>query len=205
MGDREHWDKIYRGKGPEAVSWYRPHLECSLRFIQGACLGADAALLDVGGGSSTLVDDLLALGFRNLTVLDLSEVALAQAKARLGAQAAAVTWLVGDITDMELPAHHFDFWHDRAVFHFLTEEAARRRYVRAVRGAVKPDGHVLIATFGPRGPERCSGLQVARYSPDEIHAEFGDGFQRVAHDCEIHHTPWGTEQEFVYCLCRVRG
>ncbi len=205
MNDREHWDGIYKGKEPETVSWHRPHLDCSLRFIQAAGLSPDAAVLDVGGGSSTLADDLLALGFRNVTVLDLSEVALAQAKARLGARAAAATWLVGDITDVELPAQRFDFWHDRAVFHFLTDETARRRYVQAVRRAVRPGGYVLVATFGPHGPERCSGLPVVRYSPDEIHAWFGGAFEKLGQECEIHHTPRGAAQEFVYCFCRLRG
>src|SRR5262245_38288571 len=119
-GGREHWESVYRQKGASEVSWYRPHLERSIRFIEGAGLPDSAAIIDVGGGVSTLVDDLLDHGYRNVTVLDLSASAIDQARARLGARSAQVTWLVGDITAVELPEHHFDFWHDRAVFHFLT-------------------------------------------------------------------------------------
>jgi SAM-dependent methyltransferase len=199
----EHWEKVYRRKGVDEVSWYRPHLERSLRFIDAAGLAKSAAILDVGGGASTLVDDLLARGYENVTVLDLSVTALAGARERMGARAASVTWLVGDITEFALPEHGYDFWHDRAVFHFLTDPAPRARYVTAVRRALKPNGHVLVATFGPEGPERCSGLPVARYSAEGIHAQFGREFQQAGSDEEVHHTPWGAEQEFVYCYCRM--
>ena len=205
MSGREHWDAIYRSKGPGEVSWYRPHLDRSLHFIEEADLSPTSAILDVGGGSSTLVDDLLDRGHDNVTVVDLSESAIAQARRRLGASAAGVTWRVGDITEIELPEHHFDFWHDRAVFHFLTDEAARRRYVAAVRHALKPNGHILVATFGPAGPEKCSGLPVVRYSAEGIHGQFGSEFRKVGSESETHHTPWGSEQEFVYCYCRLAG
>jgi SAM-dependent methyltransferase len=203
MSTDEHWNAIHRQKGPEGVSWYRPHLDRSLKFIDGAGLSPLAAILDVGGGASTLVDDLLGRGYQNVTVLDLSESAIEQAKARLGARARAVTWLVGDVTRIELLERHYDFWHDRAVFHFLTEDAARRRYVEAVRHALKSNGHIVVATFGPAGPEHCSGLPVARYSADGIHAQFGREFEKAGSDKESHHTPWGSEQEFVYCYCRM--
>ena len=203
--DRRHWEDVHGRKRADEVSWYRPHLDRSLRFIDGAGLAKDAAIVDVGGGSSTLVDDLLDRGFTNLTVLDLSANALARSRARLGARAASVTWLVGDVTELELPARCYAFWHDRAVFHFLTDPSARARYVRAVHRALEPDGHVVVATFGPEGPERCSGLSVVRYSATGIHGEFGGEFEKVGSDEEIHHTPWGTEQEFVYCYCRKRG
>lgn len=199
----EHWESVYQRRAADEVSWYRPHLERSLRFIEGAGLDKSAAILDVGGGNSTLVDDLLDRGYRNVTVLDLSPSAIDQARQRLGARSADVTWLVGDITAMELPEHHYDFWHDRAVFHFLTDEASRQRYVAAVRRALKPNGHVVIATFGPSGPEKCSGLPVVRYSAEGIHDEFGDEFRKVRGEEETHHTPWGAEQEFVYCYCRM--
>jgi len=203
MSTHEHWNAIHRQKGPEGVSWYRPHLDRSLKFIDGAGLSPGAAILDVGGGASTLVDDLLGRGYQNVTVLDLSERAIEQAKARLGARAGAVTWLVGDVTRMELVERHYDFWHDRAVFHFLTEDDARRRYVSAVRHALKPNGHIVLATFGPSAPEHCSGLPVVRYSADGIHAQFGREFRKAGSDKESHHTPWGSEQEFVYCYCRM--
>jgi SAM-dependent methyltransferase len=203
VGRHEHWDAIYADKRPQEVSWYRPHLDRSLDFVDIAGLSPHAAILDVGGGNSTLVDDLLERGFRNVTVLDLSTSAIAQAKARLGPRAEAVTWLVGDVTRVDLPEHRYDFWHDRAVFHFLTEESARLRYVSAVRHALKAGGHIVVATFGPSGPERCSGLPVVRYSAEGIHAQFGGEFSKVGSGEETHHTPWGSEQEFVYCYCRM--
>ena len=203
MDDKQHWDDVYGKKTPDQVSWYRPHLERSLRFIDEANLPRDAAIIDVGSGASTLVDDLIERGFSNLTVLDISSTAIANAKERLGSQGAAVTWIEADITEVNLPEHHFDFWHDRAVFHFLLDDAARHRYVAAARHAVKPGGHIVVATFGPSGPERCSGLEVMRYHPEEIHAQFGHTFQKVGSSSEIHKTPWGQEQEFVYCYCRL--
>jgi SAM-dependent methyltransferase len=203
MSKRDHWEGVYRKKEPDEVSWYQPHLDRSLGFLDGAGLPADAAILDVGGGDSTLVDDLLRRGFTRVTVLDLSEAAIERAKQRLGAAAERVTWIVGDITEVELPVHAYDFWHDRAVFHFLTDEEARRRYVAQVRHALKPSGHIVVATFGPEGPEKCSGLPVVRYSAEGIHDQFGDEFRKVGSDREVHRTPWGTEQEFVYCYCRM--
>jgi ubiquinone/menaquinone biosynthesis C-methylase UbiE len=204
-GTRDHWETVYQRKASAELSWYRPHLERSLRFIDGAGLSKTSAIIDVGGGASTLVDDLIARGYENVTVLDLAPSAMAQARERLGAKGASVTWIVGDVTVVDLPEHHFDFWHDRAVFHFLTEDEKRVRYVAAVRRALKPNGHVLVATFGPSGPERCSGLPVARYSAEGIHRQFGAEFRKVGSDEETHHTPWGTEQEFVYCYCRMPG
>ena len=203
MRVREHWESVYEHKGPSQVSWYRAHLEHSLRFIEGAGLGRDAAIIDVGGGASTLVDDLLARGYLDVTVLDISSKAMESAKARLGDRAEAVKWLVADITQAELRTNAYDFWHDRAVFHFLRDEEDRRRYVSAVKRSLKPGGHILVATFGPDGPTRCSGLDVMRYGPEELHAEFGGAFQKVGSLTEVHSTPWGAEQQFVYCHCRL--
>ena len=205
MDDKQHWEGVYGQKTPDEVSWYRPHLERSLRFIEEARIPKDAAIIDVGGGTSTLVDDLLDRGYSKLTVLDISKKAIISAKDRLGPRAASVTWIEADITSVNLPEHGYDFWHDRAVFHFLIDTAARGRYVAAVRHAVKPGGHIVVATFGPSGPERCSGLEVMRYRPEEIHAEFGHTFQKVGSSSEVHKTPWGKEQEFVYCYCRMSG
>ena len=205
MAGQEHWEAIYGTKGPQDVSWYRPHLDRSLKFIDQAGLTFDSAIIDVGGGASTLVDDLLARGYRAVTVLDLSEAAIAQAQARLGPSAARVTWIVGDITRVELPEQRYEFWHDRAVFHFLTDQEARDRYVSRVRHALKPGGHIVVATFGPDGPERCSGLLISRYSPEGIHDQFGNQFAKIGSDEEVHHTPWGSEQEFVYCYCRLKS
>jgi len=164
MTSKDHWESIYERKAPDQVSWYRPHLERSLDFIHGAGLASDAAIIDVGGGASTLVDDLLARGYTNVTVLDISASAIDAAKARLGERANMVRWLVADVTELDIGVSSFDFWHDRAVFHFLRNPADRRRYVAAVRRAVKSGGHVLVATFGPEGPERCSDLDVVPHS-----------------------------------------
>ena len=205
MSSKEHWDAVYRTKPADRVSWFRPHLERSLAFLEAAKVGLDARVIDVGGGASTLVDDLLERGYRNVTVLDLSQAALDAARARLKERAARVQWICADVTEARLPAGDYDFWHDRAVFHFLRDPAARARYVEAVRRALKPGGHIVVATFGPHGPEKCSGLEVVRFSAEALHDEFGDDFARLADATEMHTTPWGTEQEFVYCYCRLPG
>ncbi|MDP2056158.1 MAG: class I SAM-dependent methyltransferase, partial [Thiobacillus sp.] len=163
--------------------------------------GRDAGIIDVGGGASTLADDLLAEGYADLTVLDLSAAALSAARQRLGAQESKVRWIEADIVEADLPENRYDVWHDRAVFHFLTDPADRARYVAQVLKSVKPGGHVVIAAFGPGGPLQCSGLDVMHYAPDALHAEFGAPFRLLGHQTEIHHTPTGQEQEFVYCYC----
>ena len=201
MGRREHWDKVYQAKPGTDASWYQPHLQRSIDLILRTGLGPDARIIDVGGGASTLVDDLLDRGFRHLTVVDIASSALEAAKKRLGARATQVTWLAGDITTLDLPTDAYDLWHDRAVFHFLTSDEDRRAYLERVCCAVKRGGHVVLATFGPQGPEKCNGLPVVRYTADDLHAAFGNAFRLVEHQEEHHRTPWGTEQEFVYCLC----
>lgn len=201
MVDRQqHWETVYGKKAVDQVSWFQQHAASSLRLIEG-CADKDAHIIDVGGGASVLVDDLLDAGYRNLTVLDLAESALAVSRARLGARAESVQWIAADITRADLPAAHYDVWHDRAVFHFLTAPADRARYVDQVLKSVKPGGHVIVAAFGPGGPLQCSGLDVVRYDPDALHAQFGAPFRLLRHETEIHHTPSGQEQEFVYCYC----
>lgn len=203
MSDPAHWEKVYQTKASDAVSWYRPHLERSLDFIGRAAPDRSAAIIDVGGGESTLVDDLLAGGFTDVTVLDISQTAIDVSKKRLGAVADKVTWLVGDITTAVLPGQRFDVWHDRAVFHFLTDPQQRAAYVRQVARALKPGAHVIIATFGPEGPLQCSGLDVARYDADSLHDEFGESFQLVKSDIELHMTPTEKNQQFLYCFCKM--
>ena len=201
MVDRQqHWETVYSSKATDRVSWFQQHAASSLRLIQG-CAAADAQIIDVGGGASVLVDNLLDAGYRNLTVLDLAESALAASRARLGERAQSVQWIAADITRADLPAAHYDVWHDRAVFHFLTDPADRARYVEQVLKSVKPGGHVIVAAFGPGGPLQCSGLDVMRYAPDALHAEFGAPFRLLGHETETHLTPAGKEQEFVYCYC----
>lgn len=202
MQSRNHWENVYTTKASNAVSWFQPHADVSVGLIKATGAGLDAAIIDVGGGASTLVDDLFAQGYSNLTVLDLSAAALATARKRLGSKASAVRWIQADITKANLPDQQFDIWHDRAVFHFLTEPEERAAYVQAVLRSVKPGGHVIIATFAEDGPDQCSGLPVMRYRPDELHAEFGEAFSLLKHEKEAHHTPAAKVQQFVYCYCR---
>ena len=198
---REHWEKVYQTKQPDAVSWFQEHATRSLELIRSVGAPLTANVIDVGGGASTLVDDLLSSGFKNVSVLDLSASALKVARKRLGAAGDGVTWIAGDICTVDLPVQAFDIWHDRAVFHFLTDPVDRAAYVRQVMKSVKPGGHVIVATFAPDGPEQCSGLPVVRYAPGELHEEFGPSFELLEHMSEEHKTPWGSVQHFVYCHC----
>lgn len=198
-----HWDSVYRTKAPDAVSWYRPHLETSVDLIRRVAPDLSASIIDVGGGESTLVDDLLAKGYRNVSVLDISATAIEVARKRIGTHAQDVEWIVGDITQVPLPRQRYDVWHDRAVFHFLTTQEQRTSYVQRVAGSMKLGGHVIVATFGPEGPTQCSGLDVVRYDAESLHAEFGRRFQLMESSTEVHKTPFGTTQQFLYCLCRV--
>ncbi|MEJ8855883.1 class I SAM-dependent methyltransferase [Variovorax robiniae] len=201
MNDQSHWDRVYTTRSPQEVSWFQPHAQQSLDLIRRISGDRPSHVIDVGGGASTLVDDLLQLEQFDLSVLDISSAALDVARQRLGASASRVHWLVGDITRATLPAKAFDIWHDRAVFHFLTDPAQREAYVSQVRRAVRPGGHVIVAAFGPDGPLQCSGLPVMRYAPDALHAEFGGAFELLEHMTESHHTPGGAIQQFVYCHC----
>lgn len=202
MQSKEHWEQVYATKSESSVSWFQEHARHSVQLIGSTGASKTARIIDVGGGASTLVDDLLVAGYRHISVLDLSEAALAASRARLAEQAFGVDWLTGDITKFVLPRHAFDVWHDRAVFHFLTTPEERKAYVNAVLLAVKPGGHVIVATFAEDGPEKCSGLPVMRYSADGLHAEFGTPFRLLQQEREEHHTPFGAIQKFIYCLCR---
>lgn len=202
MDAKHHWEQVYAGTAQDTLSWFQLHAEQSLRLVEDTGLARSARMIDIGGGTSRLVDDLLAKGYSALTVLDLSGTALAAAQARLGAQARAVQWIEGDITQVSLPHQAYDLWHDRAVFHFLTTPQQRQAYVQAVLHAVKPGGHVIVATFAEDGPTQCSGLPVVRYTPDGLHAEFGAPFTLLHHEEEAHQTPRGGVQHFIYCHCR---
>ena len=202
MQSKEYWEKVYTTKAPDNVSWFQPHAETSMRLIHNAGLGRDAASIDVGGGASTLVDDLLDDGYRALNVLDLSGAALDEIRRRLGAKGESVRWMEADITQAEFENDSFDIWHDRAVFHFLTTDEDRKAYVKQVLRALKPGGRVIMATSGSNGPTQCSGLPVMRYAPEELHSKFGEAFTLLAHEEQLHHTPFGTDQQFIYCMCR---
>ncbi len=203
MDVKTHWEKVYTTKAPESVSWYRAHLETSLALIERAAVARSASIIDIGGGESTFVDDLLLRGYKNLTVLDISQTAIEVTKKRLGPAAEQVRWLVGEIEEIKLEPHSYDLWHDRAVFHFLTTADRRLAYVRQAARAVKPGGHVIVSTFGPEGPKKCSGLEVVRYDAESLHGEFGGRFRLVESSKELHQTPFGTTQQFLYCYCRL--
>lgn len=203
MDAKTHWETVYTKKAPEGVSWYRPHLETSLALIGRAAGYKSASIIDVGGGESTLVDDLLARGYENIAVLDVSQVAIEVTKERLGLAAEQVHWIAADITQVQLEPSSYDVWHDRAVFHFLTASEQRVAYVRQVATAVRPGGHVIVSTFGPEGPAKCSGLEVMRYDAESLHDQFGVRFRLVESSKELHRTPFGTTQQFLYCYCKV--
>jgi SAM-dependent methyltransferase len=198
---KSHWEHVYSTKAETGVSWFQDEPRLSLELI-GAVAPADGGrIIDVGGGTSVLVDKLLDLPFGEVAVLDISETALGKAKARLGKRAERVRWVVADVTEApELGA--FDVWHDRAVFHFLTDPADRRCYVELARETVPEGGHLIIASFADDGPKRCSDLDVCRYHVDTLAAELGGGFSLVSEANETHTTPWGSRQAFFYGVFR---
>jgi 2-polyprenyl-3-methyl-5-hydroxy-6-metoxy-1,4-benzoquinol methylase len=203
MDVRSHWEQVYATKEPEQVSWFRPHLERSLELIEQAAPDRLASIVDVGAGQSTLVDDLLGLGYENITVLEISQTALDASKKRVGLSGASVQWICGDVMETALPEASFDVWHDRAVFHFLTEANQRRAYVERVTRALKPGGSLIVSTFGPSGPERCSGLATMRYDTAALGSEFGDRFRLVESSLDLHETPSGTVQQFLSSWYRL--
>ena len=197
MTRQQHWEAAYQADGPTDVSWYQPRPELSLALIAATGVAKEASIIDVGGGASTLVDGLLDAGYSSLAVLDLSGIALAHARSRLGERAAAVEWFHADVTSFQ-PPRRFAVWHDRAVFHFLTDPADRRSYVSTLLRALQPGGHVIISTFAPDGPPKCSGLDVVRYDEASITAELGPVLALRESRRETHRTPWQTEQRFIY-------
>jgi trans-aconitate methyltransferase len=194
---KAHWQGMYARKDEDEVSWYQARPDLSLRLIANTGLGRDAAIIDAGAGASRLVDHLLEEGYADITVLDIAEAALEKARARLGERAERVNWIVADLLRWR-PDRRYDIWHDRAVFHFLTEAEDRAHYVEALKSALAPGGHVIIATFAPDGPEKCSGLPVMRHSPESIAAALGEGFELVEMADEHHVTPAGRRQHFNY-------
>lgn len=202
MTIKDHWENIYTTKQSDQVSWYQAQPQVSLALIRAAGLDPASPVIDVGGGASTLVDFLLEDGFTDITVLDIAAPALEIAKARLGARARHVTWVAANILGANLTDSHYSLWHDRAVFHFLTDPDQRAAYVAAVERSVRPGGYVIVASFAPDGPAQCSGLDVMRYSPDTLHSTFGAGFTLLDSRSESHQTPFGSTQQFIYCFCR---
>lgn len=195
---KSHWENVYSTKESTEVSWFQQRPEYSLELIKATRVDTSAHIIDIGGGASTLVDFLLDAGYQDLAVLDISHGAIKQAKSRLGDIANKVTWIEEDITSFS-SARSFQVWHDRAVFHFLTDAKDRRNYVRTLTGALMPGAHVIIATFNLDGPEKCSGLEVVRYSAETLSAVLGNAFQLVESSAEEHATPDGYKQSFIYC------
>lgn len=198
---RRHWETIYGDRRPEDVSWFQESPALSLRLIQGAASSKDARVIDVGGGASRLVGALAADGFSSLTVLDISSRALAHSKERLGTRAERISWIESDVAAFVAGAP-FDVWHDRAVFHFLSEKTERDAYLGVLRRSLKPGGAVVLAAFAPDGPEKCSGLPVRRYDAALVRETFGPDFELVLETAETHITPWHSEQRFSYFLLK---
>jgi len=193
---QQHWESIYTNKPPQQWSWFREHLESSLSWIERTLPERTAPILDVGAGASTLVDDLLARGYRDITVLDISRAALDLSRQRLGGASSAVQWICADILQAPLPTQRYALWHDRALFHFLTQASQRQAYVRQLRQALRPGGHLLISTFSLHGPQQCSGLDVVRYDAASLSAELGPSLRLEQSWMEEHQTPAGRIQPF---------
>lgn len=202
-GVQTHWDNVYAHRSADQLSWYQHEPSLSLGLIREAAPCYEARIIDVGGGNSVLVDRLLGLGYSALTVLDISSAALEQSQTRLGASRHRVCWKVADVTQTR-QLGSFAVWHDRAVFHFLTGESDRDRYVELAAQSVIANGHLIIATFATSGPERCSGLPVCRYEAESLAGVFARGFRLVRSVRETHSTPWGAPQHFVYCVLQRR-
>jgi trans-aconitate methyltransferase len=194
---QQHWNEVYQTRKTDNVSWYQARPEMSLSLIDACGLAPDAPVIDVGGGASVLADCLLEAGFTSLAVLDISGVALAHVRTRLGNRAHSVAWLESDVTSFR-PAQRYALWHDRAVFHFLTAADDRRLYLDTLRQSLEPEGHVIIATFASDGPEKCSGLDTRRYDDSMMQSEFGPEFRLMETRRETHITPWQSEQRFIY-------
>ena len=202
MTRHQHWQNIHTTKPAGEVSWFAPHLDASLQLIDHIALPTSADIIDIGTGQSTLPDDLLIRGYRNLTLLDISPAALEATRQRLAARAHSIQFLADDITTATLPPAHYDLWHDRAVFHFLITPEDRAAYRQRLHHALKPGGHILLATFGPQGPTRCSNLDIVRYDAPTLQRELGSAFQLVESATHLHQTPAGTTQQFLYCHFR---
>ena len=195
---KEHWQKVYHTKKTNEVSWYQSYPAISLDLIASTGIGLTQKIIDVGAGASILVDKLLEKGFKDITVLDISSKAIEAAQQRLGKDAQKVNWIEVDVTAFS-PAHPYDLWHDRAVFHFLTGPEDRKKYIEVMNKMVKPHGHVIMATFALEGPPQCSGLKVERYDSDKLAKELGDSFELIESVDEEHLTPWKAGQKFIYC------
>ena len=197
VGRKDHWETVYRRKAVEETSWHQPSPEISLKMIGETAASVETPIIDIGGGASFLADHLLGLGYRDVTVLDISRAALEQAQSRLGGRSNQLNWIEADITRFR-PARQYGLWHDRAAFHFLTEAGDRQRYASVLEEALEPGGQAIIATFGPQGPKKCSGLDIVRYDAEKIEKTLGPVFRLLEQQDDLHTTPAGREQQFKY-------
>lgn len=193
-----HWDRVYKKNPSTELGWYQAHPEMSLKLIAKTGIGLESSIVDVGSGTSKLIGLLLDRGYKKLTVLDISSNSIERAKLQFGEKASLITWIEADITSFKF-TEKYELWHDRAVFHFLTDSQDRKRYVNSLNQALKLNGHLIISTFGLDAPPRCSGIKVARYSPETLHNELGDNFDMVESFDEVHTTPSGVKQRFIFC------
>jgi ubiquinone/menaquinone biosynthesis C-methylase UbiE len=198
LNEKQHWDKVYNTKAETEVSWFQPYPKTSMEFVKLFNLPLDANIIDIGGGDSHFVDALLNKGYKNIWVLDISSKAIEKAKHRLGKKADNVHWIVSDITEFQPPVQ-FDFWHDRAAFHFLTSEEKIYKYVSIAEEAIKKEGYLILGTFSEKGPKKCSGLEIKQYSEASMSARFEVCFDRIKCITEDHKTPFNTVQNFLFC------
>ncbi len=201
---KQHWEHVYETKGPTELSWFQAVPSTSMALIQATGVPTEAPIIDVGAGVSSLVDELQNTGYSNITVLDIANAAIVVARARLGDAASAVKWVSADVLEW-VPKGRYYIWHDRAVFHFLVDEASAKSYLNTMRAALVPGGYFILATFGPEGPERCSGLAVQRYSIDMLTGLLGRDFELQSHELEDHTTPTGNVQQFLYSCWKMTG
>lgn len=204
MSRKSHWNLVYEGKSDTEVSWFQSMPELSLKFIRHSGVPRSGTVIDVGGGSSMVVDHLVHDGFENITVLDISSVALCTAQERLGKSAKLINWIEADITQFQC-TERFDLWHDRAVFHFLTQASERKRYIDLLHQTIKPGGHVIIAAFAIGGPKKCSGLDIVQYDAAKLSQELGEAFTLIEQEAEAHITPGGNVQAFGYYRFKKQG
>jgi SAM-dependent methyltransferase len=203
-GAQAHWQGVYERRGPDQVSWYEPSPETSLAWIEEVELPLDAAILDAGGGTSALAGELVRRGYTDVTVADISAAAIGRSKRELGEPGSRIIWVEADLRSDDLE-RRYDLWHDRAVFHFMVEDADRDRYIAVMRGAIRLGGHLILATFGPEGPTECSGLPVCRYGVDELSKLLGHDFRLIDSALLEHHTPSGSAQQFIFTQFQRRG
>ena len=203
VSEQQHWNNVYGTKAENEVSWFQPYPKTSMAFVKLFDLPLTANIIDVGGGDSHFVDALLDKGYQNIWVLDISDIAIEKAKQRLGAKAANIHWIVSDVTTFT-PTVQFDFWHDRAAFHFLTSEDKIYQYVSIAENAIKKDGYLILGTFSENGPEKCSGLAIKQYSETSMSARFEVAFDRIKCISEDHTTPFNTVQNFLFCSFKKR-